>query len=105
MLYRASLIAHVSRKGTNDEQAVHNPDRSHSCASPSCLRLSGSLNMPLLYALRLSCAVADVRYRIEGNIVTVYKLKKTDGPTAANNRFHRHRSKPRFVRLEARPIR
>jgi hypothetical protein len=40
-----------------------------------------SLNMPLLYALRLSCAVGDVKYRITDNTVTVYKPKKADGPT------------------------
>ena len=40
-----------------------------------------SLNMPLLYALRLSCAVGDVKYRIKDNIVTVYKPEKADGAT------------------------
>ena len=40
-----------------------------------------SLNMPLLYALRLSCALGEVKYQIQENTVTVYKPKKADGPT------------------------
>lgn len=42
-----------------------------------------SLKMPLLYALRLTCALGDVNYRINGNTLTVYKPEKTDG--AASN--------------------
>ena len=37
----------------------------------------GSLKMPLLYALRMTCAIGDVKYRINGNTVTLYKPKKT----------------------------
>ena len=40
-----------------------------------------SLKMPLLYALRLTCKLGDVTYRITENTVTVYKPEKADGPT------------------------
>jgi len=40
-----------------------------------------SLKMPLLYALRLSCALGELKYRIKDNTVTVYKPEKADGPT------------------------
>ena len=40
-----------------------------------------SLKMPLLYALRLSCAIGELKYRIKDNTVTVYKQEKADGPT------------------------
>jgi len=48
----------------------------------------GSLNMPLLYALRLSCALGDMKYRIDGNTVTVYKPQKTDKPAAPSRDAH-----------------
>jgi hypothetical protein len=41
----------------------------------------GSLKMPLLYALRLSCDVGMLKYRIKDNVVTVYKPEQMDGPT------------------------
>lgn len=40
-----------------------------------------SLKMPLLFALRLTCALGDLEYRIEEHTVTVFKPKKKDGPT------------------------
>ena len=40
-----------------------------------------SLKMPLLYALRLTCALGDLEYRIKGTTVTVFKPKKEDVPT------------------------
>jgi hypothetical protein len=40
----------------------------------------GSLKMPLLYALKLTCAVGDLEYRVKENTVTVYKPKKNDEP-------------------------
>jgi hypothetical protein len=38
-----------------------------------------SLKMPLLYAIRLTCKLGGVKYRIKDNTVTVYKEKVPGG--------------------------
>ena len=44
----------------------------------------GSLKMPLLYAIRLSCKVGGLKYKISDNIVTVYTPENMDGPTTGS---------------------
>jgi hypothetical protein len=43
-----------------------------------------SLKMPLLYALRLTCNLGDVKYKVKSNTVTIYQPPKQDGTAAAS---------------------
>ena len=43
-----------------------------------------SLKMPLLYAVRLTCEIGELKYRIKGNTVTIYQLAKQGGTAQAS---------------------
>jgi hypothetical protein len=62
--------------------------------APPLLHFS-SLKMPLLYALRLSCKVGMLKYRIKDNVVTVYKAETMGGPTTKS-----YCLKPRKARIQ-----
>ena len=40
-----------------------------------------SLKMPLLYAIKLTCKIGGLEYRIKDNTVTVFRPEKTNRPT------------------------